>query len=79
MPKIRDKKLHKLRYWREVLGLKQEDMAVLLGCNPSNYCQKELGKVEIKRTEMISIQTAFNKMRKNQGTDPLTMDEIFLP
>ncbi len=74
-----EKKLHKLRYWREVLGLKQDDMATLLGCTTSNYCIKEAGKTEIKRSEMLLVQKTFNTMRAKARESALTLDDIFLP
>lgn len=76
--KKQDRKLHKLKYWREVVGLKQADFAVLIGCNTPNYSMKENGNVELKRTEMILIQNALNARLKEAGKDPLTLDEIFL-
>ena len=74
-----DRKLHKLRYWREVVGLKQDDLAVLIGCKKANYCQKELGKTEIRRTEMLKIQSAINRRLAKNGHQTLTLDDIFLP
>ncbi len=70
-------KLHKLRYWREVLGLKQGDVAILLGCKSSNYCQKENGKTEISLSEMKTILAAFNKTLDKLGRPKLTMDELY--
>jgi len=72
-------KLHKLKYWRGRLGLKQEDLATLLGYTVSNYCLKENGNTEIKRGEMLKIQKALNDQLKKAGQDPLTLDDIFLP
>ena len=72
------RKLHKLKYWREVAGFKQSDFALLLGCTTQNYCLKELGSTELKRTEMLKLQAALNKKIEKQGTK-LTLDEIFLP
>lgn len=73
-----DTKLHKLKYWRSVLNLKQEDVAVLLGCKKSNYCEKENGNTEIGLKEMKTIQDAFNKMLLKLGKAELTLDDIFL-
>jgi DNA-binding XRE family transcriptional regulator len=72
-------KIHKLKYWRGVLELTQDDMATLLGYKKANYCEKENGKTEIGRKEMLTIQEAFNKKLKRQGKQTLTLDEIFLP
>lgn len=74
-----DKKIHKLKYWRQVARLTQEDFSVLLGCNRSNYCQKENGAVEITRSEMLKIQTKLNERLVRVGKGPVTLDEIFLP
>ncbi len=73
-----DKKLHNLKYWRNILGLTQSDISVLLGCTPSNYSQKELGKIDIGRLEMLLIQNAFNKMLREREMKELKLDDIFL-
>lgn len=75
---MENRKIHKLVYWRSVAGLKQADMALLLGCSEGAYCLKENGNTELRRREMISIQKAINE-KLNKGNDPLTLDEIFLP
>jgi DNA-binding XRE family transcriptional regulator len=72
-----DKKLHNLKYWREKLGLKQDDLAVLLGCKRSNYCQKERGNSEIRLSEMLKIQKAFNQILEKRAEPLLTLDKIF--
>ncbi len=75
----RNAKLHKLKYWREVAGFMQADFAVLLGCTVQNYSLKESGKTELKRGEMIALQSALNKeMEKSKGVK-LSLDDIFLP
>ena len=74
-----DRKLHNLRYWRGKAGLKQEDLAILLGCTEQNYNMKENGKTELKRSEMLSIQKALNQKLKKSGEESLTLDQIFLP
>lgn len=74
-----DTKLHKLRYWRGIVGLRQEDVAVLLGCKKPNYCKKENGNTEVTRSEMIRIQEAFNDKLAKSGKPPLKLDDIFLP
>lgn len=74
-----DIKIHSLKYCRNILGLTQNDLAVLLGCTTSNYSQKEAGRIEIGRKEMLLIQSAFNKILRNKGGKELTLDDIFLP
>lgn len=74
-----DKKLHKLKYWREVIGRTQDDFALLIGCKRSNYSQKENGKVEIFLSEMTTIQSVINKELGKMGRPRLSLDEIFLP
>jgi len=74
-----DNRYHKLKYWRSVLNLKQEDVALLLGCKKSNYCEKENGNTELGMQEAIVIQKAFNKMLAKVGKPEITLDEIFLP
>ncbi|MDF2537459.1 MAG: helix-turn-helix protein [Herbinix sp.] len=74
------KKLHKLKYWRGVLGLRQEDVATLIGCKKAYYCEKENGKAEIGLSEMLTIQKAFNKKLEKMGSETvLILDDIFLP
>jgi DNA-binding XRE family transcriptional regulator len=70
-------KLLKLKYWREKLELSQDDMATLLGCKRPNYCKKERGTVDIRRTEMLSIQKEFNKRLTKLKQPELTLDDIF--
>lgn len=74
----KNKKFLKLRYWREYLGLDQQDMAILLGCQRSNYCEKENGNIRFYLLECVTIQDAFNKRLKKMDQKELTLDEIFL-
>lgn len=74
-----DTRLHKLKYWRGVVGLSQEDFAVLIGCKRSNYCSKENGKTELFLSEQIKIKNEINKRLTKEGKSELTLDEIFLP
>ncbi|PXV85132.1 hypothetical protein C8E03_11956 [Lachnotalea glycerini] len=74
-----DKKLHKLKYYRALAGLKQSDFGTLLGCTEQNYSLKESGHTELKRKEMLLIQSALNKKMKAMGEESLSLDEIFLP
>lgn len=82
MPRIAiktDNKLHKLKYWRGVVGASQADFAVLIGCKSSNYCSKENGKTEIFLSEQKKIKEEINKRLSKMGKPMLTLDEIFLP
>lgn len=74
-----DKKLHKLRFYREYVGLSQENFAVLLGYKVSNYCQKERGRTELKRSEMLKLQEAINGRLAKMDKPAVTLDDIFLP
>ncbi len=76
MVKTIDKKLHKLKYWRELVGLKQDDLALLIGCKRSNYSQKENRKVEIGLTELLKIQKAINTRLVKMGKPEITLDEM---
>ena len=76
--KKQDKKLHKLRYLREVAGLKQDDMAVLIGCTKPNYCLRENGKVEFRLSEIWTIKDALNEKFKKEGKPEVTLEDIFL-
>jgi DNA-binding XRE family transcriptional regulator len=79
MPKkLNNKKLHKLKYWRCVLELTQENMGVLLGYSKANYSQKESGAIEFTLREMRIIQKEFNKRLAKMGQPLLTLDDIFL-
>lgn len=71
-----DKKLHKLKYWREKVGLKQDDLALLIGCKGSNYCQKERGNSEIRLSELLKIQKAINQRLEKMGEQPVSIDEL---
>lgn len=73
-----DTRYLKLKYWRQKLGLKQSDLAILLGFNPSNYSQKENGRGKFYLQEAMQIQSAFNKMLKKKDMPLLTLDDIFL-
>lgn len=77
--KRNDKKLHKLRYWRSVIGASQEDFAVLIGCKRSNYCSKENGNTEIFLSEEKKIKEELNKRLIKMGLPTLSLDDIFLP
>lgn len=70
-------RLLKLKYWRERAGLKQEDLALLLGYKISNYSQKERGKVGFQLREAFLIRDAINKRIAKDGYSPLTIDDIF--
>lgn len=72
------KKLQKLRYWREIIGLTQAQVATLLGQTVGTYCLKENGKAEIRLTEMLTIQNAFNEKLVSSGRDPIKLDDIFV-
>jgi len=74
-----DKKHHNLRYWREVLGLKQKDIATLLGCTRATYNKKENGSIEFRCSEMLLIQESFNKLLSKNNQIELTLDNIFCP
>ena len=74
-----DQKLHKLKYWRGIVGATQDDFAALIGCKRSNYCSKENGNTEIFLSEQKRIKAEINKRLARMGREEVTMDEIFLP
>jgi DNA-binding XRE family transcriptional regulator len=74
-----DKILHKLKYWRGIVGASQDDFAVLIGCKRSNYSSKENGKTEIFLSEEKKIKEEINKRLAKMEMPPVTLDEIFLP
>lgn len=71
-----DKRLLKLKFWREKVGLKQDDFATLLGCKKSNYCLKERGVSEIRLSELIKLQKAINQKLEKMGESPVSIDEL---
>lgn len=73
-----DKRLHKLKYWREKVGLKQDDIAVLLGCKSSNYCLKERGQSEIRLSELLKILKVINDRLKKMDLPEITLDELVM-
>lgn len=72
------KKYLKLEYQRKRLGLKQADMAVLLGVTDSCYGQKERGYSPFSFDEVVTIHEALNKKVKKLGEEKLSMEDIFL-
>lgn len=46
---------------RKQSGLRQEDMARMLGMSTTSYRQKELGQTEFKMSEMFDIADIFDK------------------
>jgi hypothetical protein len=52
---------------------------LLLGYKVSNYAQKENGRTELKRSEMLKLQKAINDRLEKMGKSPVTLDEIFSP
>lgn len=73
-----DLKRHNLKYWRGVLGYTQNEMGVLIGCKGPNYSKKENGLTDFTLTEMLTIQSCFNKKLVKMGQPPLMLDDIFL-
>lgn len=64
---------NKLRGLRNTYGFTQAMMAEKVGISPSNYNQKEVGKLEFNRSEMQKITEIL------KGHDPtITMDTIFM-
>lgn len=71
-----DKRLLKLKFWREKVGLKQDDLAVLIGCKKANYCCKERGSSEIRLSELLKIQKAINQKLEKMGEQPIGIDDL---
>lgn len=75
----KDKRYLKLKYWRQKVGMKQEDMAIILGYKTSsNYAQKENGKGKFYLSECILITDTINKLLKKKGEQQVRIDDIFL-
>ena len=50
-----------LRALREENGVKQEEMAALLGISEPNYCKKESGTVKVSLLEAKKVSEFFGK------------------
>lgn len=74
----KDVRLHKLKYWRGVLQLSQDDMGLLLGYTGANYCQKEKGAVDIGLKEITTILKAFNKQLKKMEQPEVKFEDVFI-
>ena len=59
----------KLMSIRKESGVRQHELAKLLGISDKSYSFKELGKAEFKASEMFTLARYFNK----------TIEDIFLP
>ena len=59
----------KLMAIRKESGVRQHELAKLLGITEKSYSFKELGKVEFKASEMFTLAKYFNK----------TIEDIFIP
>lgn len=54
---------------RKASGIRQHELAKLLGISEKSYSFKELGKVEFKASEMFKLAQFFNKK----------IEDIFIP
>lgn len=53
--------MSRLRELREQSGLKQDELAVIIGVSPPNYCKKESGEIRVSLIEAKKISD-FYKM-----------------
>lgn len=63
---------NKVRGYRVMLGLTQEDLGKILECTAQAISSKENGKTNFKDAEKEILLTLFKKIDKS-----LTIDEIF--
>jgi len=73
------KKFLRLEYYRKKYGLKQEDMAMLLGVCKSSYSHKETARTPFSHDELLTIHGEINKRATKAGDQYISLDEIFLP
>ena len=66
-----------LRYMRERFGISQEAYAKLIGCGPSNYANKERGRVPWSLSECKRIQIDVNERLSKIGEASITIDKLF--
>lgn len=67
------KKLNRLKYYRNMLGLTQEQMCNIIGLkNKQNYSLKETGKIKFNDLEKIKIKNVINEKYPD-----VTIDELF--
>lgn len=72
------KVFRQLKSYRILCGLKQKDLANLIGCGTGNYCAKESGKVPFSLCECLTIKKEINKHLDKMGKEQVTIDDIFL-
>lgn len=77
MSKNRKKYLN-LQKYRKKYGIRQEDMALLLGICKSAYSHKEIRISPFNSDEIEKMHTEFNKLAEKAGDGYLSLDEIFL-
>lgn len=76
--KIKNTRFLKLKYYRQKYEVKQESMALLIGCGTPNYCHKENGKIPFTFPECCIVMDALNKHARKNGDEILTLNDIFL-
>ncbi len=64
---------NKVKYYRNQMGLTQQNLADVFGYTKQAYSQKELGQIRFSHNEMMVIKTLVNR-----DVDPnATIDDIF--
>lgn len=53
--------MSRLKELREGAGLKQEEMAVIIGTSLPNYCKKENGEIKVSLIEAKTIADYYKK------------------
>lgn len=70
-------KYAELKIARVMCGLRQEDLANLIGQAQSNYAAKENGQVAFSLEEGLKIHKEINKVLISKGRPTLTMEDLF--
>lgn len=66
--------MNKVLGYRKMLGKTQKQMAMEFNISEQSYRNKEKGKVEFKKDEMIK----FKSLLVGKGLNNITLDDIFL-
>lgn len=70
-------KYEELKIARAICGIRQEDLANLIGQAQSNYAAKENGQVAFSLEEGLKIHKEINKVLISKGRPTLTMEDLF--
>ena len=75
---LNSEKYLNVKAMRNKFGLKQSDLAKVIGCSSSNFAGKENGLYIWRLSECKKVQDFFNNLLVQAGEDPVTLDDLFL-